>query len=71
MNKSVNKHQLPIEYASIKKERLETKTASQIRRMILKITSVVKAEIILKLPQIIRTIPKTNIIFERDRSFSG
>ena len=71
MNKSVNKHQLPIEYASIKKERLETKTASQIRRMILKITSVVKAEIILKLPQIIRTIPKTNIIFESDRSFSG
>lgn len=71
VNKSVNKHQLPIEYASIKKERLETKTASQIRRMILKITSVVKAEIILKLPQIIRTIPKTNIIFERDRSFSG
>ena len=46
-------------------------TTLTIRRMILKITSVVKAEIILKLPQIIRTIPKTNIIFERDRSFSG
>lgn len=55
---------MPIEYASIKKERLETKTASQIRRMILKIISVVKAEIMLKLPQIIRTIPKTNIILK-------
>ena len=71
MNESTNKHQLPIEYASIKNERLETKTASQIRRMILKIISVVKAEIMLKLPQIISTIPKTDIIFESDRSFSG
>ena len=71
VNKNDCRYQFPIEYASIKNERLETKTASQIKRMIFKIISVVKAEIMLKLPQIIRMIPKTDMIFESDRSFSG